>query len=169
MELTLNFLKVTNNYVQSYDAQETMNHAILINNLTRSFTLFSHLFNNFRKIFATFHKKIASSYFFIYQFNISKFTPSLGLLLNWGTFKNSFFLRYVTNEIRFTPAALHWGDLIFNTFDSDSHKFVISPMININSVTFCLSIHSLDSHTQTNKLLANLNFYTNSLKESLIK
>jgi hypothetical protein len=107
--------------------QETTNHFLLINNLTHSFTLFSHLFNNVRKTFATNHKKIANSSFFIYQFNIAKFIPSLGLLLEWGTLKNSFFLRYVTNEIRFTPAALHWGDLIFDTFDADSHKFVIYP------------------------------------------
>jgi hypothetical protein len=127
MELALNFLKITNNYNQSYDTQETTYHILLINNLTQSFTLFSHLFNNFRKTFATFHKKIADSYFFIYQFNIAKFIPSLGLLLNWGTFKDSFFLRYVTNNVRFTPAALHWGDLIFDTFDTDSHKFVIYP------------------------------------------
>jgi hypothetical protein len=73
------------------------------------------------------HTKIANSSFFIYQFNIAKFIPSLGLLLEWGTLKNSFFVRYVTNEVRFTPAALHWGDLIFDTFDTDSHRFVIYP------------------------------------------
>jgi hypothetical protein len=107
MELALNFLKITNNYVQTYDAQEITNHVLLKNNLIHSFNLFGHLFNNFRKTFATNHKKIANSYFFIFQFNIAKFIPSLGLLLEWGTLKNSFFLRYVTNEVRFTPAALH--------------------------------------------------------------
>jgi hypothetical protein len=33
----------------------------------------------------------------------------------------------VTNDIKFTPAALHWGDLIFDAFETDTHKFVIYP------------------------------------------
>jgi hypothetical protein len=44
-----------------------------------------------------------------------------------GNIKKLLFLRYVTSEVRFTPAALHWGDLIFDTFETDSHKFVIYP------------------------------------------
>jgi hypothetical protein len=33
----------------------------------------------------------------------------------------------VTNDIKFTPAALHLGDLIFDAFETYTHKFVISP------------------------------------------
>jgi hypothetical protein len=33
----------------------------------------------------------------------------------------------VTNDNKFTPAALHWEDLIFDAFETDTHKFVIYP------------------------------------------
>jgi hypothetical protein len=107
------------------------------------------------------HKKIADSDFFIYQFNIAKFTPSLGLLLKWGTLKNSFFLRFVTNEVRFTPAALHWGDLSFDTFDTDSHKFVIYPYDKYQFSDFLFINTQLRLSHQIKKLSANQNFCMN--------
>jgi hypothetical protein len=33
----------------------------------------------------------------------------------------------VTNDIKFTPAALHWGDLIFDEFETDTNRFIIYP------------------------------------------
>jgi hypothetical protein len=33
----------------------------------------------------------------------------------------------VTNDIQFTPAAQHWGDLIFDAFEKDNNKFRIYP------------------------------------------
>jgi hypothetical protein len=126
LELILNFLKLTNNLIQTYNCTEILNHIQLKDNILFSFNIFTQLFNNFRKSFALHHQKITKDYFFLYQFNIGKFVPSLGIS-KWGTLKESFFLRYVTNEIKFSPAALHFGDLIFDPFDTDPHKFVVYP------------------------------------------
>jgi hypothetical protein len=135
LELILNFLKLTNNFIHIYSRTETLNHTQLKDNLLLSFNSFSQLFNNFRKTFALHHQKITNDYFFVYQFNVKKFIPSLGIS-KWGTLKESFFLRYFTNEIKFTPAALHFGDLIFDPFDTDSHKFVIYPYDKYNFSDF---------------------------------
>jgi hypothetical protein len=124
LELILNFLKLTNNYIQYYNSTEIINHIQLKDNLLFSFKMFNQLFNNFRKTFALHHQKLTKDYFFIYQFNVDKFIPSLGIL-KWGILKDYFFLKYVTNEIKFTPAALHYGDLIFDPFDTNSHNFVV--------------------------------------------
>jgi hypothetical protein len=33
----------------------------------------------------------------------------------------------VTDERYFTPAAQHWGDLVFDAFETDNYKFRIYP------------------------------------------
>jgi hypothetical protein len=91
-ELTIRFLKITNNYVHTYNHLELKNHISLKNEIIFTFNCITFLFNNFRKSFAYNNTKIANSYFLMYQFNINKFIPSLGLQSEWGTFQNSFFL-----------------------------------------------------------------------------
>jgi hypothetical protein len=56
-----------------------------------------------------------------------KFISSLSLQAEWGTFKNFFFLRDVTDDLQFTLIAQHWGDLVFDAFETDNGKFRIYP------------------------------------------
>jgi hypothetical protein len=99
-ELTLNFLKITNKSLQTFNQNEIRKHIKLKNQVIFISNFISHLFSNTRKTLSTHNLKICNSYFFLYQFKICKLIPSFSLQAEWGTFKKSFFLRYVTNDIQ---------------------------------------------------------------------
>jgi hypothetical protein len=140
-ELALKFLKITNKFLQTFNQKEIPAHMVLKNQINFTFNFISCLFSNTGKTFAIHNSKICKSYFFLYQCKISIFMPFLSLQAEWGTFKNSFFLRYVTSHTQFTPIAQHWGDLIFDAFHPDNNKFRIYPF-DKSHLSDCLFINT---------------------------
>jgi hypothetical protein len=130
-ELFLNFLKITDNYLHTFNASYTTSHFLFKKHITGCFSFPCYLLRKSRKVFAIHNPKISNSFFFISIVH-PNFTNSLRFQSTGGTFKNSFFLMHVTNEFELSQIIQSWTNLILEAENTIIDKFTFTLFININ-------------------------------------